>query len=543
MNPPDDAINGGGAAGRGLSWKGLISVLLILYAAALTRGFSQPWIGLHDWNGAFYSQLARNLLRYPFEIHHGLPVVAVGQAPPPPEECSIYATHPPGLEWLLAMAFRLLGEHEWTARLVPIAASLGALAVLASSVQRRRGTATAVVFGTLFALMPMTAYFGRMVDQEAPVLLCMAAGAVALNNLLAGRTRGTGPMTPRFLWAVSAAGAIFLDWSGVLFAGLAVGWATVQTARRRCGPGVWLRIATPVVVCVAAMLGHLVYGGLGGRWADLFAIFLSRSGSEGVSANQSAAGGGAWAFTVDNLTWPVIVLAAAGLVYRLIAILRPIQSADRLDSRPVGDAGGAILALAGAIWVGVFWRQYERHHYWLYYLAPLVAESAAVAAVAGARGIQRSMPRLAGPLIYAAGAVTVVFALAGVNRFFDRVAVPVGEIQAWQRVHDRVVERWKRRYSDGDVTARVLLYRNPVRLEKRGGYELRNIVPPQMAYYLDLQFDVESNLIQAAREAGQYEGFLLSARDAIDHGGQLRVFRESYNEIPVGDWVLFEPAR
>ena len=544
MNSTDDPIDIEAANGRGQVWKGAIAVVLILYAALLTRDIAQPWVGLHDWNGAFYSQLARNLLRYPFEVHHGMPVVAVGLAPPSPEECSIYATHPPGLAWLVAMSFRVFGEQEWSARLVPIVASLGALAILATAVRRRCGQATAVVFGVVFALLPMTAYFGRMVDQEAPALMCMAAGALALDDLLAGRPRTASRVGPGFVWAVCAAGAIFIDWSGVLFAGLAVIWATVQAARRRCGIRAWARITTPVIVAVCAMLAHLVYAGLNGRWADLYAIFLSRSGSESVSANQSAAAGGAWAYTVDNLTWPVIVLATTGLILRLLSKSETPRTFGGAEAgRSTAAAGHVILAITGVLWLGVFWRQYQRHHYWLYYLAPLVAESAAVAAVAIARSVRRIMPRWAEGVVWAAGGVTVVFAILGVNRFYDRVALPIGEVQAWRRVHERVVERWKRRYPEDEVTARVLLYRNPVRLETRGGYVLRNIVPPQMAYYLDMPFDVESNLIRAAREAGQYEGFLLSARDAIDHGGQLRAFREVYNEVPVGEWVLFEASR
>ena len=114
-----------------------VAIILILYAVIILRDIRDPWTGLHDWNGAFYSQLARNLLRYPFDMHHGMPVVAVGDALPQDGEWSFYPTHPPGLVWCIAVSFRIFGEHEWAARLVPILASLATLSLLIRAIQVR----------------------------------------------------------------------------------------------------------------------------------------------------------------------------------------------------------------------------------------------------------------------------------------------------------------------------------------------------------------------------------------------------------------------
>ena len=51
-----------------------IALLCGMYAYGLTRDINEPWVGWHDWNGAFFSQLARNFLRYPFDVHRGMPI-------------------------------------------------------------------------------------------------------------------------------------------------------------------------------------------------------------------------------------------------------------------------------------------------------------------------------------------------------------------------------------------------------------------------------------------------------------------------------------
>jgi len=46
-----------------------------------------------------------------------------------------------------------------------------------------------------------------------------------------------------------------------------------------------------------------------------------------------------------------------------------------------------------------------------------------------------------------------------------------------------------------------------------------------MAYYLDLPFDVQHDLASVRRSIGLYDGFIISVRDAIDHGADLANLR------------------
>src|SRR5262249_20089142 len=136
---------------------------------------TEQWVGWHDWNGAFYSEVAINLLRYPTSLHHGLPIVGMGSLPPASSDHAIYAQHPPGLAWLLAGEFWIAGHSEAVARTIPIIASLATLWLFINLVQRHFGRETAYVAGLFYALLPMSVYFGRMVNHEAVCLFLMMA--------------------------------------------------------------------------------------------------------------------------------------------------------------------------------------------------------------------------------------------------------------------------------------------------------------------------------------------------------------------------------
>ncbi len=106
-----------------------------LYVLMLLAAFSRahriaPWsLGDHNgWGGAFYSNIARNYLRYGYGETHFAPVVNTGIVPA--RRHVYYLTHPPGIGWLVSVCFRLLGIHEWAARLVPLVFSLGTIVLL-----------------------------------------------------------------------------------------------------------------------------------------------------------------------------------------------------------------------------------------------------------------------------------------------------------------------------------------------------------------------------------------------------------------------------
>jgi hypothetical protein len=489
---------------------------------------------MHDWNGAFFSQLARNSLRYPISVHRGLPLVAVGQAVPPPDERSIYATHPPGLVWLVALAFWLSdGSAEWAARLVPISFSLGALAVLIWLVRRRLGNQAAICSGLVYAVMPMPVYFGRMVNHE-PVGLFLMLGALAAWTIAADRDAGRGRRRwARVWWVLAVVGGIWVDWSVLLFAGLLAVWALVEWRRGRLDR-VTLGLAWGVpILAGVVMLFYLVYAGLEGRWGDLVAIFLSRAteAEGGVLLRDATARGGVWRYIPENLSWPVVVLSGVGVI-QLAArwwSRRPVVSQSSSGVAATAIGGWWIVPGAGVLWVLIFWRQFERHNYWMFYLGPAAAVLSAYVMISLGDWLRPRAARLAGGGMFLGLAVVVGCSLRGTDDYFARISYPSGEVAAWKAIHGRT-----------EVGDRLLLFRNPVRVERRGGYVFRNLVPPHQAFYLDRAFDVQTGLGAVVGQAGRYAGFVIPISDAIRHRRGLEPVRRRFPEVAVGSKVFFD---
>lgn len=537
------AIGRAGSAGRGFRSAGVWLLLpLVIYAAGLTRNLTQPWVGMHDWNGAFFSQLARNVLRYPLAVHRGMPMIAVGAKVPAPEERSIYATHPPGLVWLLAGMFSLFGESEAVARMMAVAASLAALVLFLRLADRAYGRGVAVVSGLIYAVMPMSVYFGRMVDHEAICLCCMLG---AVTGWVAGSDR-SAPRRTRLAggagWACALTIGCWVDWSVVLFAGV-FGLDLILRAAGRTGPmrrTDWIRISAALGLSlgvVMTVVGFVVHAGLAGRWGDGVTIFISRAGASAMEGAppERAPTGGAWTHTIDNLTWPVVVLAAWGLV--TTGRRRTSGGGQRSTATgghdPRAGAGLWMIGLTGFLWLLIFWRQYELHNYWLFYVGPMMAILAARGLVDVRRrfGVFGRRAAYGGAGLLLAG--TLLVELMGVDEYFQRVSNDlVLEVDDWRRI--------RRLTHDGD---RVLLFRNPVREERRGDYRLRNVVPPQLAYYLDRAFAVEEDFSRVrAREKG-FAMFILSKSDAVRNGEALSVLRRAYEERPLNMEVVFDLRR
>lgn len=500
-----------------------VLLLLALYAAGLTQRLTAPWSGMHDWNGAFYSQLSRNLLRYPFDVHHGMGVLAVGADVPPVGERDRYAHHPPGLVWLIAGTFRLFGESEATARVVPIAASLASLWMLIGLAARRAGRERALCAGLVFALMPMNVYFGRMVNHEAVCLCLMLAAVRAWQAAGPGRPAATRAFALTG-WGAAIVALIWTDWIGVLFAGLFCGWATLR--RRRPGlTGTRLASAWGVSIGAAAgMVCYLVYAGLDGNWEKLWSIFVSRRESE-ITPPHSVA----WEHVLGNVSGPVLAMAALGAAWSIASrSLRQKTLRDGQDHPAVEAHGGlGVIALTGLIWVVLFWRLFKIHNYWMYYLGPWVALSAG-SALAGIRFTMLARaPALAAVLFYTLVVIMGGAALCGAQRYFARTFLPENTITAWREIN---------RLARPDE--RVILQWDPIQFDRYGSSAFRTIVPPQLAFYMDRAFDVQADAARAVALGAAANALFVVPQQAVLSNPESFKAIGSLPATPAGDLLL-----
>jgi 4-amino-4-deoxy-L-arabinose transferase-like glycosyltransferase len=491
-----------------------LAAVLTVYAVGLSRDVNARWGGMHDWNGAYYSQLARNLLRYPASIHYGMPIVAVGQAVPPVEERSIYATHPPGLIWLVAGAFWIGGESEATARCVAIIASLGALLAFISITRARRGVETALLAGIIYSLMPMTVFFGRMVDQEAICAALMLGAVASWGNVKASRTPG------RWLaaWSVCVVSCVWVDWVGCLFGVLFTGYALLALRRREITTRVFVFMASAVVVAVISMVAYLVMAGLDGRWSDLWAIFTSRQEPAGRGGP-----GTVWRHVVENVTWPVLGMFILGIG---IEVADALRGGQRKSSE---GSGLGVMTITGTFWVILFWRQFEVHNYWMFYLGPAMAASAAHGLMGLAGDLKLRAPNLTKPALALLVIVTSLACLGRTNDYFSRESYSTESIRAWREIDSRT-----------EPDAKIAYFRDPTLEERHGSYVFRNLIPPQMSYYVDRSFVVATDA-QAVRAAAKVcSMFVIPFDDAQSHSEMMIELSRQYPGQVVGPLMLVD---
>ncbi|MBI3462386.1 MAG: glycosyltransferase family 39 protein [Planctomycetes bacterium] len=131
----------------------------------LIRAFS-PWHWFYDENGALYGYIGSNYLR------SGLAATRGGAQhwttfDGPTRAPEFYSTHPPLFCWLCGLTQWLLGIRPFAVRLAPAMSQLASLVPLFLIGRRLFGPLPAA-WGTLvYALLPMTAYFGYFVCYES----------------------------------------------------------------------------------------------------------------------------------------------------------------------------------------------------------------------------------------------------------------------------------------------------------------------------------------------------------------------------------------
>ena len=141
-----------------------IFILLILALFVLFYNSNKSFIGHHDWNGVVYSNIARNYNRYGFlktklgqVRNHDIAKVS---------EFGYFTHYPPLLPVFMALSFRILGESEVSARLVPIVASIGMLFVIYLIGKEIKHYLVGLVGVILTITTPLFIYFGKLPVHE-----------------------------------------------------------------------------------------------------------------------------------------------------------------------------------------------------------------------------------------------------------------------------------------------------------------------------------------------------------------------------------------
>ena len=280
--------------------------LLVLLGAVLCTRMSRPWTYNDDYNGAFWSQAARNMSAAGFLSTAGVPApLYFGQPPIPAGE--LYVHHPTLLAAMMLLDRTILGESEAAARSLPILFSLLTAILLWLFISASEGWREGVFALAFFIAAPMELHYGQMINFEAPELFFMLAALCSFHSWHRERTTGWAVM-----FLLCCALALWTDWQGYLLVGLLAAQLLLENPRRNvrmCG--------CMVLTAGFSGMGFLLQIHLAspGSWQELYHAFLERSGHGNLAGGSFTAA--QWLRTeftyLITLFHPVAwLLAAAG---------------------------------------------------------------------------------------------------------------------------------------------------------------------------------------------------------------------------------------
>ena len=342
------------------AWKLCALILLCILVLVLCGRLHHPWTYNDDYNGAFWSQAARNLDRAGYFSTGGVPAPLYFGAPPIPAEY-LYVHHPTLLAAMALVDYRLLGDSEAAARCLPIFFSLLTAALLWLLVSRLHGWREGAFALAFFIAAPMELHYGQMVNFEAPELFFLL-GALGCFHLW--RLGQSGKFAAGLL--IFSALAMATDWQGYLLVIL----LAAQLLMR--GPGRNIRMAAGLLLlALASGLTFLfqIHLAMAGAWKELFQAFLERT--SGQNENGGAFTLGQWLTTeftyLTTLYHPVAwLLALAGAALAL-------ASRRHLSAREVAPLHiAAILFIIDAFYVCALRNQSFIHDFAsFYFLVPV----------------------------------------------------------------------------------------------------------------------------------------------------------------------------
>ena len=448
--PADGAIR----AGARLAPLELLAVAAVMAVALWLRlgDFREPFGGV-AWShlSARLALQGRNFAEHGYTVTHFAP--ASDAVPPADGLWQTYVNHPPLLSLALSLSFRVFGTHEWAGRLVMVASSMGALLALWALTRRLFGPAAAFVAAALGATIPITAFYGSLLNENGSLLLLFVALALLVYcRELERPTRGGLALLLGLLVL-----AALTDWQGHLLAGLLACHELWRGRRARAAAlvGVVLAMVALHAVWVLAVRDVTLGGGPnGGAEGGLVKVFWGRSwgGVATLGGPVRVLRKLLGRYILDLYTLPVIVLAVLGL-FRLRRATQPSLV--------------VVMLLFGLLDLMIFAEGAVRHAFWNVTLAPALLALAGGGA-AGALALLRPVPLRTASVGLLALAAATPGALATRDRFAvqrdDFYYATLGRvIQQHTRPGDRVgtCENWSdpllfyaRRRLDCDLTDR-----------------------------------------------------------------------------------------
>lgn len=389
-----------------LAGRMLLALALLSTVAAGLHGLNGPWEGgFRGVNGSEYSQtFVRHFLELGPRATHLAPVQQV--IPTDPVTLDWNWHHPPLHPLLLWLGALLLGNSEWVLRLVQLLLFLPACWGLHGLVSRFAGPLTAGTAALLFAVAPISGYFGPMVIQDGAVLaFSLLAAAAFVDHLRAPSWRTWLPCAGWYL--VTTSFDFHAHFHGISLAVLA--FTTDRPWR-----GVLRALSFLPVSLLSLGLTAVHYGTfLGGPGGFFHSAFHLAGDGWQEHVNVASVTAAVGEFVVDGITVPLLAASLCGTLLLLRAAReRPAASMLLL---------AVALGVPGIVHCIVFAPHAVTHDYWFLPLVPAVAVAAAAVATPAQLALRapRASSRCTGALGFGLLAAAVVLGTVATHQRID----------------------------------------------------------------------------------------------------------------------------
>lgn len=335
----------------------VVGAVFLLQIALLTIGITRDYRLKHEDNNALHTTFARSHLQLGLDF-----TLAQNYFHSPATgEGGFYANHPPGPGLVLAVVYSVTGhDGPFTTRATAIVFHMLGAWFFYGLVRRLMERPSDVILAVLlFAILPESAFFGRMMNHEILVL----PAAILLVRGYWESVHGEWPWG-RWVAAmgIGSVWAALSGWAGFFVIGVCALHAGWEVFSRRN-----LRARTPLRLLLlggsalfAFDLAHLMWV-LGGDAIYLRRLLASRMGADAQNTV------GQWLGRIFELHWRYFGLTSAlglgALAYRTSRGL-----ALRVPNPPVEV--GSIFLIAGAAYVATFNFHATAHDYWQFLLLP-----------------------------------------------------------------------------------------------------------------------------------------------------------------------------
>lgn len=143
--------------------RNVLITLILIGLIFWSYNLNSPLLDYHSWRQTETAGFARNLYNNGFNIFY--PQIDSGGAGPGYVEAEFQL-----VPFIIALLYKIFGVHEYVARLVIIAFSMGSIYLLYKMVRMHYSKRVAIFSTFFFIISPMELYFGRTVMPESAMI-------------------------------------------------------------------------------------------------------------------------------------------------------------------------------------------------------------------------------------------------------------------------------------------------------------------------------------------------------------------------------------